>query len=290
MCTERILLDTTIQIWRIAFNPEEAENIHRELEGKVVYTTSFVFREFLNTLISDLRYVHNQASDVLQPGGEGRVGLDRLARFLATGKGNYSARSIQRLHLVMGSLLESFDQTRVSKNRILVRLERTANRWIRDFFRYPKRNGEMGSVVCLTGLDDSSAELERMRTGKPFPPAPPFPKGAAAFLDRTKAQVTSVEVIMKQATKAQGRDDRLLKVLERLKGKDGVFDFKDKLGQYKAWNWALGDLLIALETPGGVAIYSTDRAFRILTQALDKPRHLGYRTPVEPPRAVDAKA
>ncbi len=278
----KILLDTTVQLWRIACGPEESDQFHRELLDKSeVYSTSFVFREFLNTIIADLEFVHQLAATNLQPEEDGRVGLGQLARFLATGKGNYSTRSVRRLHLVIGMLLESFDRTSVPKSKLLVRLERTASRFIREFLRYPGEDGKPQRIVCLTGLDDKPDEFEEMRKGRPFPPPPSFPKAAAQFLERRKSQVARVEEEMKGSTKAKGRDDKLLKVLGWLKAKDGNFDFSSKLEKPKRWNWALGDLLIALETPKGVAIYSTDRAFTILCRALEKSYYRGYRSPEE---------
>lgn len=280
MAVDRVLLDTTIQLWRIAYGPKEAGRIHRELVGaREVLTTSFVFREFLNTIIADIEFVHAQASSFLQPGEDGYVGMDQLARFLATGQGNYSSRSIQRLHLVIGKLLESFARTRVPKGKLLVRLERTASRWIRDFFRYLDENGSEQTITCLTGLDDETDSVSQLINGRVFPPRPSFPQATARFLEGAKSQVQRVEVEMRASTKARGRDDKLLKALGWLKDEAGRFDFANKLQTYKLWNWALGDLLIALETPEGVAIYSTDRAFRILSLALEKPRHSGYRVP-----------
>lgn len=281
MSVDGVLLDTTVQLWRIAYGPDEASTFHRELANqKEVYTTSFAFREFLNTIIADLNYVYLQTVELLHPEEDGRVGLDRLVRFLAIGKGNFSMRSVRRIYLVIGMLLESFEQTRIPKSKILVRLERTASRYIRDFFRYPRQAAQYRSVTCLTGLDDDPSELEDMQSGRPFPGRPNFPRAVASFLENAKSQVEQVEDEMRNATLAQGRDDKLLKVFKYLKDDDGSFDFSVKLGKYKVWNWALGDLLIALETPEGVAVYSTDRAFRIHCRALRKPRYIGYRVPL----------
>lgn len=280
MPADRVLLDTTVQLWRIAYGPEESQRFHAELADKEeVLTTSFVFRELLNTLVADLEYVYLQASEILHPDDDGRIGLDRLSRFLATGKGNYSTRSARRLHLVIASLLESFAETRVPKGKILTRLERTAARWIRDFFRHPGPDGEERPVTCLTALDDDPGELERLRQGRPFPERPTFPKAAAGFLEDNRPRVENVEAEMRKATKARGRDDKLLQALGWLKGKSGEFEFSDKLRRYKLWNWRLGDLLIALETSDGVAIYSTDRAFRILCPAVARHRYRGHRAP-----------
>ena len=255
MSADRLLLDTTVQLWRIAYGAEEASVFHGELAGqKEVYTTSFVFREFLNTIIADIKYVYLQTQELLYPQDDGRVGLDQLVRFLAIGKGNFSNRSVRRIHLVIGMLLESFEYTRVPKGKILVRLERTASRFVRDFFRYPNQVGQYRSVICLAGLDDDPSELNNMRTCRPFPERPAFPRKVAAFLEKAKSQVEQVENEMSKATLAQGRDDKLLKVFRYLKDGRGRFDFSEKLRRYKTWNWALGDLLIALETPGDAAI------------------------------------
>ncbi len=280
MPTDSVLLDTTVQLWRIAYGPEEAAKFQRELDEKAgVYTTSFVFREFLNTIIGDLEYVHIQTSEILEPDEDGRAGLGRLVRFFAIGEGDYSQRSIRRLHLVTAELLDSFEHTRVPKKKILVRLERTARRWIRDFFRSSSRHGGQDSIICLTALDDSPDELEKMRHTRPFPPRPSFPKAVAGFLEDRRERVVRVEEEMRKTTKAKGRDDKLLTALKWLKDKDGRFDFHGRLRDYRVWNWRLGDLLIALETPEDVAIYSSDHAFVVLTRALGKPRHRGYRVP-----------
>lgn len=280
MPADRLLLDTTVQLGRIAKGAEESRRFNEELTGKTdVYTTSFVFREFLRTIIADIEYVHVQTRETLRSDDDGRLRLSRLSQFLGIAEGNYSPRSIQRLHLVVGMLLEGFAQTKVPKSKILTRLERTASRWIRDFFRFSGEAGEERDVVCLTTLDDDPGDLESMRRARPFPPAPTFPKNAAPFLEERREQVERVEDEMKKATQAQGRDDKLLKFLGRLRGDDGRLDFLGKLPRYKSWCWRLGDLLITLETPEHAAVYSTDRAFTILTSAVGRQCYRGYRSP-----------
>lgn len=280
MPADRLLLDTTVQLGRIAKGADESRRFNDELTGKAdVYTTSFVFREFLRTIIADIEYLYVQTRETLRSDDDGRLRLSRLSQFLGIAESNYSQRSIQRLHLVVGMLLEGFAHTNVPKSKILTRLERMASRWIRDFFRYSDETGEEREVVCLTALDDGPGDLESLRTARPFPPAPAFPKNAAPFLQERRDQVELVEDEMAKATQAQGRDDKLLKFLGRLKGEDGRLNFLGRLPRYKSWCWRLGDLLITLESPGDTAIYSTDRAFKILTRAVGRHLHQGYRSP-----------
>ncbi len=168
-----------------------------------------------------------------------------------------------------------------------MRLEWVASRWIRDFFRYSDTDRKERAIKCLKALDDGSDELDKMRSARPFPEHPRFPRVVAPFLEQRRDLVERIEAEMGKQKKngkymwpkAQGRDDKLLKVLKWLKNKDGSFDFHAKLLVYKGWNWALGDTLITLEAPEGIAVYSTDRAFVILTRALGKPLHQGYRAP-----------
>ncbi len=275
MPTDSVLLDTTVQLWRIVYGPDETEHFARELVDKTeVYTTSLVFREFVRTIIGDVEYLHLQTSECLKPDADGRIGLGRLCLFLGAAR-NYSSRSVKRLHLVIGKLLDGFSATKVPRSKILVRLERTANRWMRDFFRYLDSSGEHRQLTCLTALDDTGY-LEQMRRARPFPPRPVFPSKAASFLDERREQVERAEAAMGKATCAEGRDKKLLNFLDRLKGKDGGFDFLGRLPMYKEHCWRLGDLLIVLESPEGAAIYSTDRAFAVLTRALDKRLYRGY--------------
>ena len=93
---DSVFLDTTIQLYRIAYGPDMKRDIDAVLADKQVYSSSFVFREFLRTIIADLVWVHQQASTKLKPGDDGKVGLDQLSRYIALGENVYSARSIQR--------------------------------------------------------------------------------------------------------------------------------------------------------------------------------------------------
>ena len=83
-----------------------------------------------------------------------------------------------------------------------------------------------------------------------------------------------------QAAKAREKDKSLLKILERLKDENGEYAFLDKLKPNTRGNWALGDLLVALETPPEVRIYANDRHFLVLCKALGKRRYLGRYAPM----------
>ncbi|MEM1176699.1 MAG: hypothetical protein AAGM22_00015 [Acidobacteriota bacterium] len=290
MSPNRLHLDTTVQLSRIVYSAEETLAFDAELAGvEEVSTTSLVYREFLRTIISDIEYLHTNTDELIAADSRGFISLGRLSQLLGAARNRYSQRSIRRLHLVIGALTNQFARTRVRKNRVLRKLERMAQAYCRAFFVYTDRTGSAKEVIFLQGLEPpghlpeesrrSSGRSTLRHAARPFPPRPLFPEGAATFLEARESQVTKVEQEMSAAPSKGGRDDKLLKFLQRLKANDGSFDFTGRLPKYRQKCWYLGDLLIAMECPDGAAVYSTDRAFPILCKALGLAHHMGYRSP-----------
>ncbi|MBI1923263.1 hypothetical protein HYR99_03330 [Candidatus Poribacteria bacterium] len=271
-------METTIQLYRAVGDPETKQRINDELSDKDNYSHSYVLREFLRTIIKDVAYVY-MAVQTVGTAGDGRVALENLDRFLASGRGNFSGMAARRERYVTAAILEHFNETRISSKELLRFLEMTAQQWIKDFFEAPLSDGGTYRIEeerFLTGLDEQPDELERwIFNHRPIPPPPPFPAGAAQFLHKHRHLVRRVEEFV-QAASMREQDQNLLKILERLKDKDGRYDFLGKLKPNTRGNWALGDLLIALETPSDVHIYTTDQHYNVLCQALGKRRYQGY--------------
>src|SRR5229473_5911559 len=131
----QVLLETTIQIHRIVDDPVVKETINSELADKSVYTTTFVLREFLRTIIADVAYVHSMLKDL--PVRDGRVALGALSRLLAQGKNNYSPRAARREQYVIGAIVDYFSETIVPLEKLRCLLEMTVREWINDFFEVP---------------------------------------------------------------------------------------------------------------------------------------------------------
>ena len=275
---KKVLLEKTIQLHRVANDPEVKERINHELRDTDNYTHSFAFREFLRTLIKDLAYLH-RIVDTMGEDIDGRVVLRALGDLLARGRGNYSSTSAKRTRYVTEAILAEFPDSPIPRLKLLRFLEMTAQQWIEDFFEVPRSDGgttRLKGERLLTGLDDSPDELDGwVQNHRPIPLPPPFPVGAAEFLHQHRDQVRSVEETIRE-TSMPGRDDNLLKVLDELKNEDNEYDFLGKLKQDTRGNWTLGDLLIALETPADVEIYTTDRHYNVLCPALGKRLYDGY--------------
>jgi hypothetical protein len=271
-----VLLETTIQIHRIVDDPDIKDRINGELADKIVYTTTFVLREFLRTIISDVRFILSMTEKLENAGiSDGILALSRLSQMLAQGIGNFSPRAPQRQYYVVAAILQYFGVTRVSIQELKIFLIMVAQQWLVEFFEIPISGNSYTNIreTCLCTLDESPEEIYHWIKQKPIPLSPPFPKGAAEFLQVRRIHVHEVEKSFERQ-KAKYKDVRLLDVLSSVKTKEGEYDFENKLQSRRSW--ALGDLLITLETPLKVFIYTTDRHYDVLCNATGRRQHTGY--------------
>lgn len=271
---EGVLLEATIQIHRVAGSQKDKEAINEELKGKLLRTTSFVYRKFVRTIIADIEYVYTSALN-LPRDQDGRVALSNLSRLLASGKGRFGSRQARREALVIAAILDEFDETHVPPQRLIRFLEATAQEWVRDFFEVRFLDGTTAEIRCVLELPDWAGELDDLKKCNPFPPPPRFPECAARFLEERSDKVRLCEDAMRQP-KFRRKAAPILKVLDRMKNAAGEYDFANKLTPRTKGNWWLGDLLIALESPPICAIYTTDGLFEALCGALGKRLYVGH--------------
>jgi len=271
----KILIETTIQVHRLVDETSVRQRLDRVLADHDVITTSFVLREFLRTIIRDIYFVYDAAQGL--PELDCMVALENLSRILVRHPLGYSSRAAKRILYVIAMIQENFAQLHVPRRKLLRFLELTASQLIVKFFEIPLPNGShIDLKPVLTDVDDDPDEMQNwIDSHQPLPHSPPFPAGAARFLHDRQAAVHTVEVHLHSAA-ARERDGRLMTMLERMRNMDGQYDFLVKLTPTTRGNWALGDLLIALETPKEAAIYTTDKHYGILCRALGKSRHKAY--------------
>ena len=266
-----LMLETTVQIDRIAGDFKRREKTISGLYNRPLFTTSFVFREFLRTIITDIIFVHD-AVEKIEPKLDTRVALSNLLAFLGSGQGNFSARSAQRQKYILAEIVDFFGEVRIDRRRLLDMLERLVEQWIDDFFEVTYKDGKEREVKCLKTLDEPG-DLDKLKRCNPFPPKPAFPARAATFLDKHKLKVQLAEKAIKES-KRRKREVSLLTVLEKLKNEKNEYDFLNKLKPTTRGNWHLGDLLIALETHPSLALYTTDGLFEIICPVFGKECYL----------------
>lgn len=272
-----IFLETTIQIHRIANTLVIKNAINKELRSNKSYTSSFVLREFIKTIIQDIAYVYYGVKSIEE--NDGKKILSELSFFLASGKGNFSPTAARREQLIIGSIIAEFPETNVPKKKLLSYLEMISEQWIEEFFNISSPNGKENIVQqnrFLTELDDFPDEMLKHILHKPVPKKPNFPKIAIDFLEKQKNRVKKIDIHLTRLS-ASKRDNRLLNILTKAKDINGNLDFKNQLSYNSKSIWALGDLLISLETPDYAEIYTTDKHYVHLTTSLGKKLYQGYK-------------
>ena len=265
MTQRRTVLETTVQLLRVAGGPTNRRQVSEAIYRDELLTTSFVLREFIRTIIKDVTYVHSVVNR-LDASLDGRLALANLDLFLASGLGNFSVRFGRRERYVTAAILAGFRSTSVSKVRLLTRLERMGEQWVRDFFEMDSPLGGTIKVSCLCSLDDDHLQLTALTQGTPFPDQPVFPSRASSFLEEHRDEVAGVATAMAQAP-SRRKDKLLLGILAKLRDDGGVYQFS-RLTPKTRGNWHLGDLLIALESPSDCTVLSLDRHFEVLCPAL----------------------
>jgi hypothetical protein len=127
-----LMLETTIQLFRVIGDNTDRERIEGELKQRNLCTSSFVFREFLRTIINDLIFVHKRVQEMTEE-ADGKIALSKISIMMGKGSGNFSFRSAQRLHYITATILDGFDRTRVPRQRVLDYLERMTKTFVNDF-------------------------------------------------------------------------------------------------------------------------------------------------------------
>lgn len=183
----------------------------------------------------------------------------------------YNARSVTRANLVIALLHDNFRNRTPRNGEVADYLAFVAEQWLlEEFFDVPGSHGvtRIPDERYLTGTDEAKDELSSwVESNLPIPPPPKFPPTVSGYLDAHSEDVASAEDAFR-ACESRKRDDRLLKFLGRFPQRHG--SRFQKLRTNTRGNWCLGDLLIALETPSDVAVYTTDKHFDVLCQALGK--------------------
>src|SRR5438046_3094412 len=101
----KLLLETTIQIDRVSDAPQIRAFILRELRQHELCSSSYVLREFLWTIINDIRYLHEYSPQI---DNDGKVALAGIEYLLSRPPNNFSARSVSRMHLIIAEILAKY--------------------------------------------------------------------------------------------------------------------------------------------------------------------------------------
>ena len=270
--TDGIFLDTTIQVDRLLQTADIQANIQQNLIDKRIYTSSTVYMELKRTVLQDIRYVHALVERKCAASSTPTVLLSDIDRWLASGQGNFSVRSRDRCKFVTATIKDAFPQKNVHKDHLFAFLQTLVFDLEMEFFAIDLGHDSYFDIRAENAyIDIAGCVLSQ----------PKHPPGdilntrlscAAAtttckldhFFAQHADELHAIHHIL-SALPTQQRDTKAFNVLTDVL----TNGYHRALGERSCW--ALGDIVIALESPYDAAIYTTnERHFRLLCQALGK--------------------
>lgn len=268
MSPPQIFLETSIQIERFMYREREPIILHN-LYGRRIHTSCYVFSEFRRTLLKDIDFIHSVVWDKWASKGIHRMHLPELLDYLSKEKQIRSNRRLRRFLWIAAGLVECFGSDPVPTSDVLIWLDEHIEAFAKAFFLVeffePGMRAQLVQSHCLYDCDlakDDHNLTDGMRCRRDDATCV-LPE----FLESNRPQLLEILAAMKDAP-SDRRDDRAIRVLEVLLADK---DFQRAKGQRNCW--PLGDTIIALEAPQGAQIYTLDRHFDVICQALGKRRY-----------------
>ncbi|MEM7538733.1 MAG: hypothetical protein AAF639_41610 [Chloroflexota bacterium] len=268
---QSLFLDSTIQLERLLYTAAHRQRIQRNLQDKRIYTSSTVYMEFKRGILQDIHYLQALINRYAPDSAE-LVRLSDIDRWLAIGEGNFSSRSRDRCKLVTAELKDEFDEPHVQQMELVVFLEEFSLLLDDYFFDVELADGTYFDIHAQgTYIDEAGCVLSQ----RDFPPGDILhhrlscrASGTECTLDQFLARhERELDAIYHRllAMSQNQRDEKAFTALKRVM--EG--GFQQALGQRNCW--ALGDVIIALETPQDAMIYTTNtKHFAPLCAALGK--------------------
>ncbi len=270
-----LFLETTIHIDRFWETVPRRRQIRRNLVGRRLFSSSYVFMEFQRTLLKDLVYVHSIVESDCDADADSRVFLGELQRKLAKRGGDHGARSVVRSFQVVACILDHFPLTVVNREELLEFLRYQID-FHRDKFFEVDLTEEFGDVVGveLSNVTDCDLVKDHLPVGdrrRYFCRRPEADCHLPEFLERYAAVLHEVHQAFIAASAGPSRhgNPRLADALGRVKRQP--VDWQHAKGQKNCW--PLGDTIIALEAPVEAAIYTTDHHYELICDIVGRVRY-----------------
>ena len=244
-----IFLDTTIQIRRNYGTLEEIACIREQLQGRRVITSTYVLAEFNRTIVQDATILYNVVAS--EP-----TLSEALIRLSALRRHDYGTAS--RCYLLL-AMLER--RSGLGRDKLLSTLERALEaEFMRDFFA--------GIEVMTDQTGCALAKSRPVRKGDTYH----LDLGCAReiercdlirFVESGRDELSAVRVVLEKC----GDDPTLARMADILT--EIIEDSSKALGRKNCW--ALGDIVIALESPPEACIYTSNvRHFEPIATAIGK--------------------
>lgn len=250
---EKIFLETSILIHRLLYEPWRKEQIESNLEGKKVITSEYVLMEFRRNSLQAINYLCSKLRHLQKEGiSELLISLSRASAVF------HSTRTLQSVILVFSLVAESFESRPYPIVKLIGELE-----WHRaSLLANAKRLAD--EIVNQTHCDlvKEGVEIGDFIHSRLSCNAKTAQCQLVKFLSGHQKKLIAIQQAMEKAHREKV-DRRTLSALRRVNA-----DVTRALGEQTCW--ALGDVIIALEVPQDALLYTTDKHFDVICQAIEK--------------------
>lgn len=260
MNNSKVFIETTIQIRRLLGGTAERRRIVSLLADKYVITSAYVFMEFRRTILQDLSFLRSIAQQKDREGVES-VFFSDILREIANVRTVLSSRTLRRLLLVVASLAEHFVSETVPSKELVKFLNFQIN-----YLEYEGFFDIIDEVVNYTDCDlvKVTAPLGDRISSRLSCNATKAQCQLVNFLSAHREELRRIETVMANAA-PEVRDNRALAALQRI-NTDVFLAFGERTC------WAIGDVIIALESPADALIFSDDPHLEVICGGLKKQR------------------
>lgn len=251
-----VFLDTSIQIQRTLSDPARFNPIEAAISKSIPQAISspYVWMEYQRTVVADFAYVHQL---MLQYDDWGK-----LFRHILDGNRSFRPRSAVRCTQIIGDLYTSSGQSLETARRIIVDQIVYNYNLQKRFWRNVTSIPE--AIVCdlvtkgvVRQQDQNYAVAASCRKEHAACHLPAF----LTYHQPRLQTLLDYLIAHPHSVKEQPRLERLLQAVIR----------EPRLALGQASCWPLGDVIIALQVPAGAALWTLDKDFAPLAQALDIP-------------------
>jgi len=259
----KIFLETSIQIERILGSFKRREQIRENLVDATVFTSSYVFMEFRRAVLQAVAHVLTLVRQI-QYDGENVIDLSELMRMVAMGRSiRFSVRTIQRVILVLSYIFSAFPTSFVESDTLIDYLELQLNWRLKELFFEGVSEYIIHTDCDLVRPNIPIGDYVQNRLSCNAKNATCT---LVAFLSQYQDKLRAMEQVLTAASDDE-INPRTLTALKRINS-----NVTKALGERTCWS--LGDVIIALETPDDVYIYTTDRHFDLICSVLGKQRFI----------------
>jgi len=255
LSSTKIFLDNTIQIERIIVPSRRAIiQPHLTNENACVISSTYLLMEYRRTVVADFIAVHNLVKL--------HEKLGSAVAHLSSGRAGFSKRMMERRQKIIGMAMVDCEDADESLTRagILRILELYLEGGLERRFM-----GNIATLTNTTNCDLAKYPLIQRQDGYYQLTTTCNKKRVCCqlpdFLQKNAHSLQRIEQFIKQNAAAEYQE--LLEKLARV-----TTNFSQAKGQRTCWK--LGDIIIALESPKDALIYTTDKHFKTICNALGR--------------------